>query len=174
MKYKQIVILIVIITICVIGGVFLLINSNKKKVNKVDKVKLNALLSKIKEIGMPGEELPLVSLEDFFEGNDDIGSMGCNLMEHPGMDAFYRILKDIRTKDKVRDVLVGIYEIEDDFEDQWPFSENVIIITTASKDQVWDWCKELMIDDIWEEDPSRLKPVPTIKEGENIWTIWWD
>jgi hypothetical protein len=36
------------------------------------------------------DPLPVVSLEAFFEGNDDYGSIGCNLLEseHPGPPGF--------------------------------------------------------------------------------------
>ncbi|PFK67047.1 hypothetical protein COJ21_24420 [Priestia megaterium] len=44
------------------------------------------LIKKIYEQGYPDEKTaPLVSLEEFFEGNDDEGSIGCNLMDHPGI-----------------------------------------------------------------------------------------
>ena len=33
-----------------------------------------------------------VPIERFFDGNDDLGSIGCNLMAHPGMDVFREAL----------------------------------------------------------------------------------
>jgi hypothetical protein len=36
------------------------------------------------------EEPQLVSIDRFFDGNDDEGSIGCNLMKHPGVDTFRR------------------------------------------------------------------------------------
>ena len=41
------------------------------------------LIMKIKQQGDPNdpkEPDPIVSLEDFFEGNRDIGSIGCNIL----------------------------------------------------------------------------------------------
>src|SRR5262245_27366125 len=35
---------------------------------------------------------PLVAIERFFDGNDDLGSIGCNLMPHPGVEAFRDVL----------------------------------------------------------------------------------
>jgi hypothetical protein len=40
-------------------------------------------------------EPQLVPIEEFFDGNDDLGSIGCNLPEHPGIAVF-------------RDILVGL------------------------------------------------------------------
>ena len=51
---------------------------------------------------------PLLSLEDFFLGNDDEYSIGGNLIPHPGMDVFYKTLKRIRAKYRVQDVLMEI------------------------------------------------------------------
>ena len=39
---------------------------------------------------------PVVSLELFFEGNDDLASIGCNLIDHPGPADFYATLRAIR------------------------------------------------------------------------------
>ncbi len=47
---------------------------------------------------------PVVSLELFFEGNDDPGSIGCNLTDHPGVDRFYAVLRGIRDRPDVHGV----------------------------------------------------------------------
>lgn len=82
--------------------------------------------------------LPVVSLELFFEENNDIGSIGCNLLDHPGIGKFYSILKQIRNKTNVQDVLVEIMEY-DEGDEIWPFSERVYILTDAEADEVIKW-----------------------------------
>lgn len=73
------------------------------------------LEEKIYAQGYPdAKTAPIVTLEDFFEGNNDESSIGCNLMEHPGVEKFYYVLLSIRNKDNVQDVLVEIMELEDD------------------------------------------------------------
>ena len=37
-------------------------------------------------------EPQIVPIDEFFDGNDDEASLGCNLIEHPGIDVFRRIL----------------------------------------------------------------------------------
>ena len=46
------------------------------------------LILRIKALGLPSYEgpRPLVSLEEYFDGNDDLGSIGCNLSDHPGVE----------------------------------------------------------------------------------------
>jgi hypothetical protein len=34
----------------------------------------------------------IVPVDVFFDGNDDEGSIGCNLTDHPGMDVFRSVL----------------------------------------------------------------------------------
>lgn len=46
---------------------------------------------------LPPREAILV-IARFFDGNDDLGSIGCNLMEHPGMDAFRETLLALQTR----------------------------------------------------------------------------
>jgi len=118
--------------------------------------------------------LPVVSLELFFEGNDDIGSIGCNLLNHPGIEKFYSVLKHIRNKSNVQDVFIEIMEYEEG-DDVWPFSERVYILTEASTGEVTNWVKELEIDDISEGYMfGQPKVAPKLKVGYFVYSIWWD
>lgn len=120
------------------------------------------------------EPLPIVSLEDFFEGNTDYGSIGCNLIEHPGPQAFYSHLLSLRSRSDVQDVLVEIYEIEED-SNTWPFSERIYILTSASAKDVAEWLKPLAPDEI-EEGYFLGKPptAPRLWEAMQVFAAWWD
>jgi len=63
----------------------------------------------------PGELREIaVSLEDFFTGNNDAGSIGVNLgPDQPPIAEFHRVLREIRAKPNVQDVLVRIYNYDD-------------------------------------------------------------
>ena len=50
----------------------------------MDETKCKALKAELAAQSEP----QIVSIERFFDGNDDLGSIGCNLMEHPGVDTF--------------------------------------------------------------------------------------
>lgn len=62
------------------------------------------LIAKIKAQGLPSADrpLPIVSLEDFFTGNNEYGSIGCNLADHPGPQLFFKVLKEIRARSTVQ------------------------------------------------------------------------
>jgi hypothetical protein len=117
---------------------------------------------------------PVVSLEDFFEGNQDLGSLGCNLIEHPGTDGFYRVLSDVRSRADVQDVLVEIYEIMEG-EDEWPFSERVYILTSASPGDVLVWLASLEPSEIEEGWAGQAPPAaPALQAGMRVLAAWWD
>jgi len=118
---------------------------------------------------------PLVSLEDFFQGNNDEGSIGCNLLEHPGLDLFYKLLKGIRNRNDVQDVVVAIIEVEEDFPDMWPFSDHVYIITSASQPEVEEWLRDLQPNEVNEGWVHEKPPyAPEILPGYHIYHAWWD
>lgn len=133
------------------------------------------LLEKIyKQEDEMDNSLPVVSLELFFEENNDIGSIGCNLLDHPGIEKFYSILKQIRNKTNVQDVLVEIMEY-DEGDEIWPFSERVYILTDAEEDEVIKWVKQLEISEISQGYMyGQPKVAPKLREGYKVYSLWWD
>jgi hypothetical protein len=129
----------------------------------------------VTDMNKPPVPCPVVSLEDFFEGNKDLGSIGPNLTDHPGIPKFYEVLKGIRAKDNVQDVLVEVSDIDEQF-GPWPFSETVYILTSASKEEVSKWMEPLQSDDIFEGWSSKKTPsaAPKLKDGMKVYAAWWD
>ena len=116
---------------------------------------------------------PIVSLEEFFNGNEDLGSIGCNLTEHPGLDRFYTELKAIRERPDVQDVFVAIHEI--DQETTWPYSECVYILTSARPQEVAAWVKKLQPSEVSEGWLYGKPPnAPKLKDGMKVISCWWD
>jgi hypothetical protein len=116
---------------------------------------------------------PIVSLEEFFTGNEDLGSIGCNLTDHPGMAAFYAQLKAIRERPSVQGVFVAIHELDEDT--IWPFSECVYIITSAPAAEVSKWMQKLQPSEVspgwlYKEPPN----APKLREGMRPVSCWWD
>jgi hypothetical protein len=135
------------------------------------------LIKRIKEQGLPtaNKQRPVVSLEEFFIGNDDLGSIGCNLADHPGIQKFYNILKAIREKHEVQDVLIEIHEVEESDESMWPFSERVYILTHCTREQVKKWVSELEPDEITEGYGGGVPPAaPQLEAKVTAYAVWWD
>ncbi|MCB1225549.1 MAG: hypothetical protein KDK99_07045 [Verrucomicrobiales bacterium] len=140
----------------------------------MDQQKRIDLIEHIKEIGSPDPSgVPLVTIEEFFEGNDDLGSIGCNLLEHPGLEFFYEQLKAIRDRENVSNVLVGIYEVEESDETMWPFAETVFVTTSEELQNVVEWFAPLEPDSV-EVEMIQAKNLPEIPDGHAIYVAWWD
>lgn len=142
----------------------------------MDSRRRDTLIERIKALGLPSPDrpFPLVTLEEFFDGNDDYGSIGCNLtpMRAPGF--FFEILKRIRSLPNVQDVLVEIVQVEQDHS-AWPFSDRVYVFTNAARDELAQWAAPLKPDAI-EEGFSNGKHscAPAITSGFRCYSLWWD
>src|SRR6187200_2210979 len=92
-------------------------------------------------------EPQIVSIERFFDGNDDEGSIGCNLMEHPGMDVFSRLLTGLLRRPDVEAVYAQISEL-DPGEESWPFTDTVFVVGTIPAKELEDVLRVLEPDDV--------------------------
>ncbi|ANF97845.1 hypothetical protein [Paenibacillus bovis] len=115
---------------------------------------------------------PIVSLELFFDGNEEESSIGCNLLNHPGIDVFYETLKRTKQLIEVQDIFVEIYEVE---ENGWPFSERIYILSTLHQDELMDRLRVLEPSDIEEGYQfGEPKAAPLLEAGMKVYSVWWD
>jgi hypothetical protein len=126
------------------------------------------------QFDVPGSPVPLVTLEEFFDGNTSDGSICCNLTPTPDLSEVYAVLKQIRSRGEVADVRVQITMFEDP--DDWPFSDTVWVITTAAPETVRAWFPEAIAPDQcsagWTEG-ERFEPV-AVPQGYRPVSCWWD
>lgn len=141
----------------------------------MDVARRDQLVENLKQRGIadgrhPG---PTVSLEDFFEGNDDVGSIGCNLSEHPGVDRFYRIFQGIRSRSDVQDVLVEIRDLVD--EHSWPFTDTIFVLTSMDQQEMEKLVAELNPDEVGQFPQTAIPTdLPALKNGMKVLGVWWD
>ena len=117
--------------------------------------------------------LPIVGREEVFDGNDDPGSIGCNLgSAHPGLERFRRVLADVKTRPEVQDVLVAIWDVP---EDGWPFSETICVLTSADPATVAYWLSELSPDRVSDAlETGAPVGMPELRPGMAAMLAWWD
>jgi hypothetical protein len=133
-----------------------------------------ALVAYITALAAPTSSAPVVPLDAFFDGNDDDGSIGCNLVAHPGVRHFHDTLAAIRFRPEVQDVFVAISDpmIE---EHAWPFADTVYVLTTSSADTVRQWVAarlpDEVVDGLLDVPPTGL---PALRAGTRPVRIWWD
>jgi hypothetical protein len=79
----------------------------------------------------------VISIERFFDGNDDPGSIGWDMPEHPGMDAFRDRLTGLLLRPDVQAVYA---RIDDDLcigeDDCWPSTSLIFVVGTISPDEL--------------------------------------
>ncbi len=97
----------------------------------------NRLLARIGDINDFSRPRPLVTLEEFFEGNNDPGSIGYNLPDPPQPQEFYKLLLELRGRPGVVDIRIEVKDLEDP--EGWPSSNTIWFITNVPRQEVRSW-----------------------------------
>ncbi|MCL2090091.1 MAG: hypothetical protein FWH11_02505 [Micrococcales bacterium] len=122
---------------------------------------------------------PLLTLEEFFDGNVEAGCIWCNVVPDPDDPSSQVTLADIRAlltavrdRSEVQDVRIAVTQVDSD--DEWPFSDQIVLVTDRTADEVVAWFPEaLRPDDTWPlEECYRYQDigVPT----DRMLVLWWD
>ncbi|AWM79558.1 hypothetical protein DKL61_03890 [Gammaproteobacteria bacterium ESL0073] len=124
-------------------------------------------------------ELPLVTLDDFFQGNSDEGSLGTGMRteEDLPIEEIYKKLKQIEKLPNVCTVLVDLHddwEMSLDNSEIWPASESIYIYTMASIKVVRQWIIGLPCEayDGWID--SMPLSAPSVPPGYFVYTLRWN
>lgn len=116
----------------------------------------------------------LVAIDQFLDGNDDLGSIGCNLPDHPGIAAFRDTFAALERRPDVNAIIAQIAEL-DPGEDMWPFADTVFIIGAIPAAEAWRILAHLQPDEVYrEDDHSQLPPTITETYSAPIAIAWWD
>ncbi len=136
---------------------------------------LERITERVTRIGHPESRKtprPLLTIDEFFEGNSVIGSIGCNLDTSPAPEQFYALFREMARRAEIKDIRVQITEFD---QPEWPFSDTVYVMTSASPDEVMSWFPSgLKPDETWEgfvDQPFEKYDVP---EGCTPIACWWD
>jgi hypothetical protein len=133
----------------------------------VDAAARDRLLARIGDINDVTRPRPLVTVEEFFDGNDDPASIGYNLPGPAGPQEFHRLLAGIAARPGVSDVRIEVKDLEDP--DGWPSADTIWIFTTASLDTVRGWFPDHLSADEWstadvgEHDVEPYSPPPGVR-----------
>ena len=125
------------------------------------------------DVNDPDTMRPLLTLAEFFEGNEVDGSIGCNLTPTPTPREMYEILKRIAARPDVCDVRVEVTMFD---VPEWPFSDTVWVITSAAPEAVAEWFEETVRPDGcyagWHARAS-VEPC-NVPAGMHPVSCWWD
>jgi len=118
-------------------------------------------------------EPQIVSVERFFDGNDDPGSIGCNLIEHPGVDAFRDVLTGLLRRPDVQAVYAQISEL-DPGEDCWPFADTVLVVGAIPADELRSAVSTLEPDEVAAAEDFGISPSIAKRHSSPVLAAWWD
>lgn len=118
-------------------------------------------------------EPQFVAAEQFFDGNDDLGSIGCNLDEHPGVDAFRDVFAGLLRRQDVQAVYAQISEL-DPGDGCWPFTDTVLVVGTIPADELREAVSALQPDEVTDAEQFGISPAIANKHGAPVLAVWWD
>lgn len=117
--------------------------------------------------------VPLVSIERYFDGNDDEASIGCNLPEHPGIDVFRSVLAGLTKRSDVDAVYALISEI-DPGEDFWPFTDTILVVGAIAPEELQGILGKLEPDEIGAAEDFGIPEDILSKHSAPVLAAWWD
>lgn len=116
---------------------------------------------------------PLLTLGEFFEGNQDEGSIGCDLPDVPEPREFHEVFRRLRGRPDVVDVRVQVTSWDDP--GSWPFSDTVWVVTSPAPYDIQHRLGKRLYADLakvgWLDDPMERIEIP---DGMAPTWIWWD
>ena len=89
----------------------------------------------------------IVSVERFFDGNDDASSIGWNVIPYPGIDAFRDLLTGLLRRSDVEAVYARITKLDLN-EDVWPSTDLFLVVGTISPDELRNILSPLMPEEV--------------------------
>jgi hypothetical protein len=118
-------------------------------------------------------EPQIVSVQQFFDGNDDPGSIGCNLMDHPGVATFRDILAGLLHRPDVLAVYAYISEL-DPGEGCWPFTDTILVVGMIPAGELRDIVSTLEPDEVLSVEDFGISSSIVERHDFPILVVWWD
>lgn len=117
----------------------------------------------------------MVPMQTFLDGNNYLGSIAPNLLDHPGLDAFRKAFDRISRRTDVASVWAQIELDWDQYPgDEWPYATRIFVITTASPETVDGWVTELQADPCGELEAAEIACIGPIPPDHRAVFVWWD
>ncbi|MBL8152610.1 MAG: hypothetical protein JNM70_00380 [Anaerolineae bacterium] len=115
----------------------------------------------------------VIPIAQFFDGNDDEASIGCNLIDYPGIPAFRDTFAAIARRPDVEAVYALINEI-DPGEGCWPFTDVILFVGTASPKEIERILKPLQPDEVKVMDAAEVPATIAARHHAPVLLAWWD
>lgn len=166
----------------VFACLFTILSCNKivKEENNIDIVKRDNIVKKYDLLNFHNFDKPiLLSIDEFFDGNNDEGSIAPNLIEKPSVSEYYTTLKKLSENPKVSAAYVKLNEvmIYDNGklnDNEWFYSDMIYIIGDLTKEEIKEAIKNLNPDEVEYVDEIINEDIIKKYFNKKIVYIWWD
>jgi hypothetical protein len=144
----------------------------------MDEVRREALLARMRPVknyngGVAPLSMPLITLEEYFDGAEGEAGLLCNSSVDLDNDAILKGLQSLRRRPEVHDVRVALVQCDDD---EWPFSDKIVVVTAAGAEEILQWLPEgFEPDETWEGMVAHLpcEPLEIPRGYKAVW-LWYD
>ena len=141
----------------------------------MDERKQHAFVQMVRDRGGDDAEVA-VTIDEFFDGNDDAGSIAAHLQHAPSLTTIRRVLEGLRAHPSVHDVKLDIEKLKwpQYPAGKWPYANRAAVITTLDASAVGDVAAEAsadMVDVVKECDPPAGRELP---DGFRYIEVDWD
>ena len=169
--------------IILISFAFYSCNNAKKKNTQnstVDIVKRDIVVKKYNLLNFENVKKPiLISVKEFFDGNNDIASIAPNLIEKPKISEYYKVFKELLENEKVENIFVNIkdiniYENGKLENSEWFYSDIIYIVGKIDKQEVIIKTKKLKPSEVDYDTENTIKKQNKKYSEMNVIYVFWN
>lgn len=155
-------------------------SSEKKMEFKIDKSKRDQLVKKYNLLKFPNIKQPvLLTVDEFFDGNNDEASIAPNLNNKPPMSEYYKLIKGLADNSKtinafaeLKDVM--IYDNGQLNDSEWFYTDIIYFVGDLTKEEIKEATKILQPDEVEYDTENRIKGLSEKYKDKNVVYVWWD
>ena len=154
--------------------------SDKKMETAIDKIKRDQLVKKYDLLKFPDiKQSVLLTIDEFFDGNNDEGSIAPNLETKRPMTEYYKILKELADNPKTIDAFaelkdVMIYDNGQLNDNEWFYSDVIYFVGDLTKEEIKEATKTLQPDVVEYDTENRIKGLSDKYKDKKVVYVWWD
>ncbi len=154
--------------------------SEKKMETTIDKTKRDQLVKKYDLLKFPDIKQPvLLTIDEFFDGNNDEASIAANLDAKRPMTEYYKILKELADNPKTIDAFVElkdvmIYDNGQLKDNEWFFTDIIYFIGDLTKEEIKEATKFLEPDEVEYDTENGIIELDQKYKDKKVVYMWWD
>ncbi|WP_421751115.1 hypothetical protein [Croceimicrobium sp.] len=147
---------------------------------KIDREKRDQLIERYDLLNFPNIQQPiLLTIDEFFDGNNDVASIAPNLDTKPAIKEYFRTLKIIADNPKTTAAYVKIKDVLVNtdgqlMDDAWLYTDMIYFIGDLSREDIIKATKSLKPDEVEYDPENEIRVLRDEYKDKKIVYLWWD